>query len=246
MASRNRGGLNHRGPLFIVVIWICVALLSAVWERTNLVLGISDSSVLKFVLHVIYGVTLLCNGQATFVTRRSIAEDVRIVVRYVFRTEFQLISAVFQERQRLIGNAYIRFQDDVQVMTLGAAQDDTPWLSRLIFFWVNPLIEKGLLGKLRNIDDLFDLPTVLNVDAIIERTQNAFKGVRSLLRALNRAFGWEFYSIGFLRFFGDISGFAGPLLLAALLNHKNDDKTGTDFEAYMYALGLFSMTLISV
>lgn len=149
-----------------------------------------------------------------------------------------------QERQSLIGNTYVRFQDDVQIMALGQAQDEAPFLSRVVFYWVNPLIEKGLMGNLRRLDDLFDLPESLNIYNNIEHVQNALERTRSLLRTLHKVFGFEFYTIGILRFVGDMSGFAGPLLLAALLNHKNSDQTGTDLKAYGYAFGLFGVTLI--
>lgn len=100
------------------------------------------------------------------------------------------------------------------------------------------------MGKLRRLDDLFDLPETLNIYNNLEHVQNALERTRSLLRALHKVFGFEFYAIGLLRFVSDMSGFAGPLLLAALLNHKNDGNTGTDLEAYGYALGLFGVTLI--
>lgn len=129
-------------------------------------------------------------------------------------------------------------------MALGQAQDEAPCLSRLLFYWVNPLIDKGLMGQLRRLDDLFDLPESLNIHNNIEYVQNALEQTRSLLRTLHSVFGFEFYAIGILRFVGDMSGFAGPLLLAALLNHKNDDQTGTDLKAYGYALGLFGVSLI--
>lgn len=129
-------------------------------------------------------------------------------------------------------------------MALGQAQDEAPLLSRLLFYWVNPLIDKGLMGQLRRLDDLFDLPEKLNVYNTIEVVQNAMGRTGSLLRTLHKVFGLEFYAIGILRFVGDMSGFAGPLLLAALLNHQNGDQTGTDLKAYGYALGLFGVTLV--
>lgn len=144
----------------------------------------------------------------------------------------------------MIGNTYIRFQDDVHVMALGQAQDEAPFLSRLIFYWVNPLIDKGLMGHLRRLDDLFDLPETLNIYNTIEYVQNALDRTRSLLRTLHKVFGLEFYAIGILRFIADMSGFAGPLLMAGLLNHENHNQTGTDLQAYGYALGLFAVTLI--
>lgn len=108
---------------------------------------------------------------------------------------------------------------------------------------MNPLIEKGLSGNLKRIDDLFDLPDSLSISNTVERLQNAFTRSYSLFRALHRTFGWEFYSIGLLRFIADTLGFAGPILLAGLLNHESKDDSGTDIYAYAYAFGLFSTTV---
>lgn len=147
----------------------------------------------------------------------------------------------------MIGTTYFRFQDDIQIEALGQAQDEAPILSKLLFYWVNPLIEKGLSGNLRRIDDLFDLPECLSLNNIIEKLQNASVQSISLLRALHRVFGIEFYMIGLLRFAADMLSFGGPLLLAALLNSENSDNhNGTDMKAYAYALGLFATTLLGM
>lgn len=130
-------------------------------------------------------------------------------------------------------------------MALGAAQDDAPLLSRLLFYWVNPLIDKGISGHLKKIDDLFDLPESLTISNISERLQNAIDDSSSLFKALHRSFGFEFYAIGILRFIADMSGFAGPLLLGALISERTTDKTGTDLKPYFYAMGLFASTLLS-
>lgn len=127
---------------------------------------------------------------------------------------------------------------------MGHAQDDEPFLSRLIFYWVNPLIEKGLIGHLRRVDDLFDLPESLSIHNTVERLQNALNRTRILLSALHRVLGFEFYAIGILRFISDMSGFAGPLLLSAFLNNESKDVNGTDLKAYGYAAGLFGVNLL--
>lgn len=128
---------------------------------------------------------------------------------------------------------------------LGHAQDDASWLSQLVFSWVNPLIDKGVAGHLRKIDDLFDLPESLTVTTITERLQIAIDNTKSMFRALHRSFGYEFYLIGIIRFSSDMSSFAGPLLLGALLKSQTTDKTGSDMQPYLYALALFGSTLYS-
>lgn len=126
-------------------------------------------------------------------------------------------------------------------------------LSRLAFVWVNPLIKKGVAGYLRRIDDLFMLPACLDVTAISDRMRACLVASGRLFGALHRAHGVEFYGIGALRLVSDMAGFAGPLLLGGLLSHSvapADDVEGgfdereSDWQAYLYALGLFASSLI--
>lgn len=139
----------------------------------------------------------------------------------------------------------MRFHDDVQMEALGPAQDDAPCLSKVLFYWVNPLIEKGLSGNLKSIDDLFDLPESLSITNTAERLQNAITLTVSLFRALHRVFGFEFYAIGILRFSADMLSFTGPILLNSLLD-KGNDQTETDLKSYSYAFGLFATSLIGM
>lgn len=152
-----------------------------------------------------------------------------------------------QETQSLLGTNYVRFHDDVQIEALGQAQDEAPCLSKLLFYWVNPLIEKGLSGNLKAIDDLFDLPESLSINNTAERLQKALTSTVSLFRSLHRVFGLEFYAIGLLRFSADMLGFTGPLLLSSLLSQESNDnnnQTETDLKSYAYAFGLFATALL--
>ena len=73
----------------------------------------------------------------------------------------------------------------------------------------------------------------------------AFRGMRSeetaaprsLLRALNKAFGWEYYSLGILKLLADGFGFAGPILLNLLVTYI-ETHGEPQFHGYLYACGL--------
>lgn len=139
-----------------------------------------------------------------------------------------------------------------------------PWLSKLLFYWVNPLMQKGVDYKLKHPDDLYDLPDSLNSTTISRRFNKALNGSEfykrptdtevafrpeqkqniSLLRALHKCFWFNFYSIGALKFIGDVSGFAGPMLLNKLVGFIEDKSENIQL-GYLYAFGLFSTTLIS-
>lgn len=175
------------------------------------------------VLNILYGITLIPKGKSERIIREVVVE----------RTNSPI-------------NTYHRLSvdGDEETHTLGAAHDGFNFLSKLIFHWVNPLIKKGVLGKLRKNDDLFDLPECLNIKKLFEKLQMNLNLSKSLFRALHRSFGVEFYAIGILRLLSDLSNFAGPLLLGGLLRSGavNDDPTQ---QAYYYAFGLFFTTLIS-
>lgn len=141
-----------------------------------------------------------------------------------------------------MGNAYIRFQDNIDEDILGDADDDASFLSKFIFYWVNPLIKKGIAGKLKEVDDLFDLPESLNIASLTETFHQSVDNKRTLFRALHKSFGREFYSIGLLRLMSDMSGFCGPILLGLLL--RGTDSTENSYRPYLCALGLFGSTLL--
>lgn len=74
-------------------------------------------------------------------------------------------------------------------------------------------------------------------------TYNKTKYNVSLLRALHSCFWKQFYGIGILKLVADLSNFAGPLLLSALVgfieNKSEDIRLG-----YAYAAGLGITALI--
>ncbi|XP_068143958.1 ATP-binding cassette sub-family C member 10 [Drosophila tropicalis] len=223
--SRHNGELSNRGPLLINVVWLCVVVLDGVWLRTSLNFTWWPWSLGTFVCDLIYGLTLLPRGNAVYVALSQTA-------------------AANREQEALLSNRYTYFQFDFNEAHLGHAQDEANWLSRFLFHWVNPLISKGVAGKLKKIEDLFDLPDVLNVTRLSERLHSALNHSNSLWRALHRCFGLEFYVIGILRLIADLSGFAGPLLLGGLLRQQGEEANAHG-KAYYYALGLFLSTLLS-
>lgn len=138
--------------------------------------------------------------------------------------------------------------DSPDAQSLGPAQDSANFLSRFTFFWVNSLIDKGVAGRLNQVDDLFQLPASIQVVQLAQRMREAIAAAPTLFWALHKAHGVEFYSIGLLRFVSDVAGFAGPLLLGGLLSHTTVDAqdAGSTFDGapYWYAFGLFATTMI--
>lgn len=225
LTARNYGTLSHRGSLILNVVWLMVVVLDAVWLHTSRHFEWWPWSLATLLCDLCYGATLLPKGSAIISSATVTAANRD------------------REQEALLSHRYTYFHFELNEALLGHAQDEANWSSRFIFHWVNPLISKGVAGKLRRIEDLFDLPDALNVTRLSERLHMALSQSHKLLRALHKCFGFEFYSIGLLRLVADISSFAGPLLLGGMLRESGRETMGN--RAYYYALGLFGSTLLS-
>ncbi|KAH8410367.1 hypothetical protein KR215_000850, partial [Drosophila sulfurigaster] len=223
LTARHFGTLSHRGSLLLNVVWLMVVLLDAVWLRTSLHFEWWPWSLATLLCDLCFAATLIPKGNAIISTSNANSQRDR-------------------EQEALLSQRYTYFHIELNEALLGHAQDEANWASRFLFHWVQPLIDKGVAGKLRRIEDLFDLPDALNITRLSERLHFALSQSKSLLRALHKVFGLEFYLIGLLRLVADLSSFAGPLLLGGLL--KSDESKPTN-SAYYYALGLLGSTLLS-
>jgi ATP-binding cassette, subfamily C (CFTR/MRP), member 10 len=207
---RKSGEQSHRGPLELLIIWSCILAMSILWLETNM----TGCSKVRVVANIIYALTLFPKGKS------------QIIIRERSHDHEPLINAY--QRLSIDGNE--------EGWILGAASDDYNLISKLIFSWVNPLIKKGCKGRLRKNEDLFDLPECLNVKRIADSLQYYLNSGRTLFSALHRSFGIEFYLIGVLRLFSDLSSFAGPLLLGAILRTGGlDEDVNNSNQAYYYA-----------
>ncbi|KAH8412794.1 hypothetical protein KR009_005755, partial [Drosophila setifemur] len=221
LTARQYGELSHRGSLLINVVWLTVVVLDGVWLRTSRHFDWWPWSLATLLCDLLFGFTLIPKGSAVYATANRGGSN--------------------REDEALLSPRYTYFHFDLNETHLGHAQDEANLASRFLFHWVHPLISKGVAGKLRKIEDLFDLPEALNITRLSERLHLALSQSQSLWRALHKCFGVEFYLIGILRLIADLSGFAGPLLLGGLLRQDHKDEN----QVYYYALGLFGSTLLS-
>lgn len=156
-----------------------------------------------------------------------------------------------EERQGLLQglsshtNQYGGFHEDMDPEYLGVAKEHTPWLSRLFLYWVNPLVKKGRMEKLKNPDDVFDVPPDLSAPLASEKFQQEQErtNVSFFLRALYNLYGREFFLIGILKFLADCAGFASPILLNLVVNFMEDKKADIRW-GYFYAFGLAASTFV--
>ncbi|XP_057325310.1 ATP-binding cassette sub-family C member 10 [Microplitis mediator] len=165
-------------------------------------------------------------------------------------------------------SSYVHFPNDQDPNYLGTAMENETFLSKLIFYWVTPLMEKGVRGSLKHSDDLYDLPEsattasiVYNIDKHIRKTprlkRNIYVDIEqdepervdassnniSLLKLLHQCFGWQFYAVGILKFIADCSGFVGPILLNKLVGFIEDKNEPLSY-GYLYASAMFLSSVI--
>ncbi|XP_024116451.1 multidrug resistance-associated protein 7 [Oryzias melastigma] len=153
------------------------------------------------------------------------------------------------------------------------AEDGSGCVSRLFYLWLNPLLARGRRGDLNRTADVYHLPRKLRTRVVCgyfhqcweacrgvrvgERqnqwpkpiADNQFQGVLALegdvglLRVLHKAFGLRFYLLGVLKVTVNVSTFAGPLLLSALVNFV-EEKDAPLRTGVLCVLGLFLATTL--
>ncbi|NXI95943.1 MRP7 protein, partial [Psophia crepitans] len=148
------------------------------------------------------------------------------------RQDFLSINRSWQE-DRLISEPGIQVPDQQ-----GVAEDGESWLSRFFYVWMNPLMKRGYQWKLNQPQDVYVLPRKLQAARVCDHSHRAQEAVR-LFSVLHAAFGLRFYSLGLLKFAGNLLGFSGPLLLNLLVNFMESRQEPLS-HGVLYALGLFA------
>lgn len=161
--------LSARGFVSVIVEWSSLAVLSVISLRSHSIVyhqpGADNEivinygfSIARLIFHIVYALTLVPNDGDT---------------------EYVHYSEDLSESQALLasGNQFSRFREEQDPTYLGVAMEDTTCLSRLIFHWVNPMMEKGASGKLDSPDDLYDLPDNLNPGYLSHKINKALKNI---------------------------------------------------------------------
>ncbi|XP_054002835.1 ATP-binding cassette sub-family C member 10 [Hylaeus anthracinus] len=261
LSLRRGRNFNPRGPVSIRALILLLIVISALLLRShirhnpendvlpNLSLGFSISVV---TLLILYAITLI-PGHGSFQDMRS--------------SQFNEIG----EQTALLStpnSSYVRFPEEQDPAYLGIAMENATAISKLLFNWVNPLMKKGVHGLLNNSDDLFDLPEYISTNTISQKIdkhlQNVPRNVNdrrenngltletdvetirnkmTLFRLLHKCFGWEFYSVGILKFITDCTSFMGPILLNKLVGFIEDKDESVSY-GYLYASLIFISALI--
>ena len=140
-----------------------------------------------------------------------------------------------------INNTYGGFHEPHDPSYLGVAKENAVWLSRLLLYWVYPLIRKGRRSQINSPDDVFDLPLEMSAPVVSEAFQRSKSRYEAVLRALWHIYWKPFLAVGTFKFLADICGFASPLLLNAVINFMEDRHADVRW-GYLYAIGLCAST----
>ncbi|XP_016655769.1 multidrug resistance-associated protein 7 isoform X4 [Acyrthosiphon pisum] len=256
-------GTSLRGPRVVIIAWFLCFLSSIISLRSTLVVFIKSNYVPILQARLWFRLFNWMLQAFYFITMLFKEDTVRL--RHVDRLRFPAQQSL--ERRSLMTSSYSRFNDEFDPYYLGMACDNENYsfMSWLTFGWVGNLITKGDNKRLHHTNDLFDLPewlTPVNVSAKVEEvfrhqpsvtasSPNIFPADHesrvpkiSLLQALHKCYGKQFYGIGLLKLFADIFRIAAPIFLRKLITFVSHHEEPIS-HGYVYMAGLVLMSLIS-
>ncbi|KOC61936.1 Multidrug resistance-associated protein 7 [Habropoda laboriosa] len=261
LSIRRTRNFNPRGPVLIRALIFLLIVVSTLLLRSHIKYNFQNDILpncsLGFSISV---VILLIAYTITLIPGHSNLRDMR-------SSQFNEIG----ERTALLStpnSAYVRFLEEQDLSYLGTAMENASLNSKLMFNWVKPLMEKGVQGLLNHSDDLFDLPEYISTNTIsqkidkhlqdmsnsinnqVENTESVLgthveiaSNKVTLFMLLHKCFGWEFYSVGILKFITDLTSFMGPLLLnkfIGFIENKNEPVS----HGYLYATLIYMSAFI--
>ncbi|XP_053404593.1 ATP-binding cassette sub-family C member 4-like isoform X3 [Mercenaria mercenaria] len=120
-------------------------------------------------------------------------------------------------------------------------------ISKLFFWWMNPLFKKGYARQLE-VEDMYNVTVEDQSDRLGEtlekewrKEMNKSKGGKrkpSLFKALFRMFGLEYILLGFVLFLEEATKVIQPLLLGGLIRYFTPGSSVTKMDSYLYAMGV--------
>ncbi|KAL0491571.1 ATP-binding cassette, subfamily C [Acrasis kona] len=123
------------------------------------------------------------------------------------------------------------------------------FLSRITFWWFNPLVVQGY-KKVLEMNDLYNLreeDRAKNVGKMFEHywVEELKKKNPSLLLAIHRAFGTRCYLAGIIKVMYDVIQLVSPIFLRLLIQFVSDPTIDT-YYGYAYVFGLTALNLVGL
>ena len=248
--------LKNRPPLLLCAMLI-LSWGTTITEFSTLIIRLDSS--FEHMNTKRHRVTNYCTIIRLFLQSMVLVISMVLRIKWIFvETLNQRLHAGIQaeasETDRLLGSEdfrvyYSGLSKQQPSEELVEVDESSGFFSRTTFDWVYKLMKRGLAGKLKNAEDLFYLPKSLSTKEIAVSFQRILQVLHKsappndatckreptqvkkhlLLNALHRAFGVRYYSIGILKFLGDCLGFAGPLLLHALVSFMENKSVSVQY-----------------
>ncbi|KAG9398874.1 hypothetical protein AC1031_014186 [Aphanomyces cochlioides] len=115
-------------------------------------------------------------------------------------------------------------------------------LSKIFFFWANPLMEKANASPLAT-HDLWKLPPMCDAKAVAAKFDPSFRQTRSIVTSYLSIFGWRFLFIGFLQVLIVAAGLYGPVVLQLVMTLFESESFDV-YRALLYVGSLFGVKLL--
>lgn len=106
---------------------------------------------------------------------------------------------------------------------------------KLIFVIIILMLQPKTMNN--GIENNSEIPLHTNVKVVTEKV--------TLFYLLHQCFGWQFYTVGILKFIADCSSFMGPILLNKLIGFI-EDKNEPISHGYLYASLLILSAIIGI
>jgi ATP-binding cassette subfamily C (CFTR/MRP) protein 10 len=260
---------NHRGPVLNILSYILTFIAACFMLHTSILYWIHGQGGLdkyfcvcafvNFGLHCVYVLSLLPNIQSGInVQLLSHSLNINTEEESLLRSSSTSYGSFRQDPGLLQGEdnkswlSRITFNWVNPLMVKGAKQDIST---------VDDLFKLPTRLNTKRIENKFNLSLDSKTNsAISEQNEDSLQrkssdknvipeakikspSTRSLLKALNSTFGWEYYSLGILKLVADLAGFAGPLLLNLLVSYV-ENKNEPEVHGVYYAVGLLVSTFI--
>ncbi|XP_075974742.1 ATP-binding cassette sub-family C member 10 [Anticarsia gemmatalis] len=136
LALKHRLGQSSRGPSSQIVMWSLAVILNLIALRSNIMAGnIIGFDIATLCCHILYFLTLIPSSDS--------------------RPTFYSPCLVGSQHSH---SEYTPLLPHLDEGILGTAMQGSGCFSKLIFSWVNPLLQKGLDNKLNDPEELFDIP----------------------------------------------------------------------------------------
>lgn len=154
LALKHRLGRSSRGPSLQLVLWSVAVILNLMSLRSHMMAGdVIAFDIANLCCHLVYLLSLIPSSES--------------------RVTYYSPCLVGSQHSH---SEYTPLLPHMDEGVLGTALQGTGFLSRLTFTWVNPLIQKGIENKLKDCEELFDVPAKYCCSYVGARMERALIG----------------------------------------------------------------------